>query len=225
MSTIHLPTSSGIPSRSRSRGRAALLTMPLLVAGVLGTGVTPAHAAPAEAARSGPVACGGEKIGRAPVRSEGDILIKAPLSRIWRLQTDVKSWPAWQKPVLSVDRLDRGPLRRGSSFRWTTPAPATPTTPGTILSITSTVRQVKPESCILWRGPAVGQGLRIDEGVHLWTFTKVKGGVRVHTVETWRGAQVEADVRTATALLGGSLKLWLHELKVAAEARDGRPCA
>ncbi|MGO4422378.1 hypothetical protein AB4Z54_27660, partial [Streptomyces sp. MCAF7] len=69
------------------------------------------------------------------------------------------------------------------------------------------------------RGPAIGEGLRIDEGVHLWTFTKVKGGVRVHTEETWTGAQVESDVPTATAALGAGLEVWLRDLKTTAEAR------
>ncbi|TMR25239.1 hypothetical protein ETD85_45495, partial [Nonomuraea zeae] len=94
-----------------------------------------------------------------------------------------------------------------------------PTTPATTLEITSTVKQLKRDACILWSGPAIGDGLRIDRGVHLWTFTKVKGGVHVHTEETWTGAQVEADVPTATAALGAGLEAWLRDLKAAAEAR------
>ncbi|RRR76437.1 hypothetical protein EHS43_30725, partial [Streptomyces sp. RP5T] len=85
--------------------------------------------------------------------------------------------------------------------------------------ITSTVRALRSHDCVLWRGPAVGEGLRIDEGVHLWTFTKVRGGVRVHTEETWTGSQVEADVPTATAALGWGLEAWLRDLKAAAEDR------
>lgn len=118
-----------------------------------------------------------------------------------------------------MKRLDPGPLRKGSRFRWTTPAQATPTTPATTLNITSTVRQLRHGSCILWKGPAIGDGLRIDEGVHLWTFTKVKGGVRVHTEETWTGDQVEADVPIATEALGAGLEQWLRDLKATAEAQ------
>lgn len=115
-------------------------------------------------------------------------------------------------------------LRKGSRFRWTTPAPATPTTPATTLEITSTVRQLRHQDCILWKGPATGEGLRIDEGVHLWTFRKAEGGVRVHTEETWTGDQVEADVPTATEALGQGLEAWLRDLKATAEARSaGRP--
>jgi hypothetical protein len=96
--------------------------------------------------------------------------------------------------------------------------PATPTTPGTTLGITSTVRALRHHDCVLWSGPAIGEGLRIDEGVHLWTFRKVRGGVHVHTEETWTGAQVEADVPTATAALGAGLEAWLRDLKSTAEA-------
>ncbi|MFF7377553.1 SRPBCC family protein [Streptomyces massasporeus] len=169
-----------------------------------------------------PSRCGGRGVDSgALIRYESDILIKAPLRTIWKLQTDVEGWPSWQPPVTSMERLDHGPLRKGSQFRWTTPAPATPTTPETTLEITSTVQRVRNQECILWKGPAIGEGLRIDEGVHLWTFRKVEGGVRVHTEETWTGDQVEADVPTATEALGGGIEAWLRDLKATAEARAG----
>ncbi|MFC9429659.1 SRPBCC family protein [Streptomyces sp. NPDC056987] len=212
--------------RSRSGLRVAALTACLAVAGVLGTTVPAAHAAPDPAAvghHGGAALCRGEGVDpSAVIRYRSDIVIKAPLSTVFTLQTDVARWPSWQPPVLTMRRLDPGPLRKGSRFRWTTPAPATPTTPATTLNITSTVQQLQRDRCILWRGPAIGEGLGIDEGVHLWTFTTVKGGVRVHTEETWTGAQVEADVPTATKALGDGLEAWLHDLKTTAEARAHR---
>ncbi|MET8082343.1 SRPBCC family protein [Streptomyces sp. NPDC005303] len=197
-----------------SRPRA--LAVSLAVAGVLGGTVPVAQAAN----HSGPPRCGGLGVDEdARIRYESDVVIKAPLSKVWKLQTDVERWPSWQPPVLTAERLDPGRLKKGSRFRWTTPAPATPTTPATTLGITSTVRELRRHDCVLWSGPAVGEGLRIDEGVHLWTFTKVRDGVRVHTEETWTGSQVEADVPTATAALGGGLEAWLRDLKSAAESR------
>ncbi|WP_241682911.1 hypothetical protein [Actinomadura sp. J1-007] len=97
-------------------------------------------------------------------------------------------------------------------------APPTPTTPAGTLTITSTVRQLKHGSCIRWTGPAIGTGLHID-GVHVWNFTKVRGGVLVSTEETHRGEQVDSNVPLATEILGQGLKGWLSELKTAAEAR------
>ncbi|MFC9290103.1 SRPBCC family protein [Streptomyces sp. NPDC057052] len=193
---------------------------------MLGTTTAPA----AESARSTPSApartahrdgCRGQGVDdSALIRYESDIVIDAPMSTVWKLQTDVERWPSWQPSVSGSERLDTGPLRRGSRFHWTTPVPATPTTPATALGITSTVQEIRQGHCVLWRGPAVGEGLRVDEGVHLWTFTKVGGGVHVHTEETWTGSQAEADVPTATAALGRGLETWLRDLEATAEARS-----
>lgn len=110
--------------------------------------------------------------------------------------------------------------RPGSAFRWTTPIPPNPVTPATSLDITSTVQQLKHGSCIRWTGPAVGEGLHID-GVHVWSFEKVRGGVLVRTEETHTGEQVDANVPFATGILQQGLDAWLVDLKAAAEAR---PC-
>ncbi|MFE6025970.1 SRPBCC family protein [Streptomyces niveus] len=146
-------------------------------------------------------------------------MIHAPLSTIWKLQTDVERWPSWQPPVSTIERLDHGPLRQGSSFHWTTPIPPNPETSASSLDITSTVKQLKYGACIRWTGPAIGEGLRID-GVHVWNFTKVRGGVRVTTEETHTGPQVEANVPAATEILSQGLKSWLTDLKTTAEAAN-----
>lgn len=211
------PTTS---TKSRRGARAALLAIPLAV-GILGASAAPAQAATPTAPVTGaaaPLTCRGESVDQAAkIKYRTEAFVKAPLSTVWRLQTDVVRWPSWQKPVTSMKRLDPGPLRPGSRFRWTTPAPPTQTTPDTTLSITSSVHQVQHGKCLRWSGPAIGEGLRIDNGVHVWNFTKVPGGVLVRTEETWTGAQVEADVPTATRYLGAGLEAWLSDLKTAAE--------
>ncbi|MGW2022084.1 SRPBCC family protein [Streptomyces decoyicus] len=218
---------SGIRSTDiRGTGiRAALFPLPLVL-GLLGTAAAPAGAvgshAPHASHASHPgksLTCRGKGVDPdALVRHRTETVINAPLRTIWKLQTDVERWPSWQTPIETVERLDRGPLRKGSAFRWMTPIPPNPSTPATSLEITSTVQQFKRNSCLRWTGPAIGEGLRID-GVHVWKFTKVKGGVRVTTEETHTGAQVEADVPTATKILREGLEAWLRDLKSAAEAR------
>ncbi|GAA4658387.1 SRPBCC family protein [Streptomyces youssoufiensis] len=223
-----------MPGTRDTRTRTALLALPLAVAGVLAAAATPAGAvsrptapqsgaAPSGESRPGAaVTCRGAGVDpKAVVRYQAETVIRAPLSTIWKLQTDVERWPSWQRPVETADRLDHGRFREGSAFHWTTPVRGVPSIPDTTLGITSTVEQLKRHSCIRWTGPAVGEGLRIDNGVHVWTFTKVRGGVLVRTAETHTGAQVEADVPTATALLGAGLEAWLSDLKVAAEAHGG----
>ncbi|RDI43341.1 SRPBCC family protein [Nocardia mexicana] len=175
---------------------------------------TSAAAAPA------PLTCGGLGIDEnAKIKYRAETVINAPLQTIWDLQTDVERWPSWQQPVTSMKRLDQGPLRPGAQFQWTTPAPATATTPATTLVITSSVQQIQPDQCIRWSGPGVGDGLGIDNGIHVWNFTPVEGGVLVRTEENWSGAQVEADVPTSTSFLGMGLEAWLKDLKTAAEGR------
>ncbi|MFE6771817.1 SRPBCC family protein [Streptomyces fimicarius] len=199
---------------------AALLALPLAAAGLLGAAAAPAGAA--ATARPAPsLTCQGRGVDPdALVRARTETVIDAPLSTVWKLQTEVERWPDWQTHVTSMDRLDHGPFRPGSAFRWTTPVPPNPATPATSLDITSTVEQLKRGSCIRWTGPAVGEGLHID-GVHVWTFTRVRGGVLVRTEETHTGEQVDANVPYATEILKQGLEAWLAELKTAAEAR---PC-
>ncbi len=196
--------------------RAAVITVPL-VAVLLGGAAAPAGAHSAKG-----LTCRGTGVDPGvQIRYRAEAVINAPLDVIWKLQTDVDRWPSWQKPVTSAERLDHGRFRAGSAFHWTTPIPPGTGIPATALDITSTVRQVKDRSCVRWTGPADGEGLHID-GVHVWNFTKVRGGVRVSTEETHTGPQVDANVPLATGILRAGLDAWLGDLKAAAEARAPR---
>ncbi|MGW4774414.1 SRPBCC family protein [Nocardia sp. NPDC004278] len=218
--------------RRRAGARTALFLIPLAAAVALTsvaacssgnndtrTGSTSQAATTGDLTHPASLTCQGAGIDDAArIRYRTEALIKAPLSTIWELQSDVERWPSWQQPVTSMKRLDQGPLRAGSQFRWTTPVPASPTTPATTLTITSSVQQMQQSNCIRWSGPAIGDGLRIDNGIHVWNFTEVDGGVLVRTEENWTGAQVEADIPTSTAFLGAGLEAWLKDLKATAEA-------
>ncbi|MFF3863102.1 SRPBCC family protein [Streptomyces sp. NPDC002209] len=206
-----------MPGIHRTRSHA-LFTIPLAI-GLLGAAALPAGAAalPGRGLATSLTCRGAGVDPAARVRHRAEILINAPLRTVWKLQTDVERWPSWQAPVTTAERLDHGPLRRGSAFRWTTPVPPNPT-PATSLEITSTVEQLRQQSCIRWTGPATGEGLHID-GVHVWNFTETRAGVKVSTEETHTGPQVDADVPTATAILRQGLEEWLNDLKVTAEAR------
>ncbi|MEV3859051.1 SRPBCC family protein [Streptomyces sp. NPDC050095] len=199
----------------RSAVGTALFTVPLVL-GLVGGAAVPAGAAPDS------LTCRGAGVDPdARVRHRTETVIHAPLATVWKLQADVERWPSWQAPVQSARRLDHGPLRAGSAFHWATPLPPNPATGATTLEITSTVEQLRRGSCIRWTGPGVADGLRID-GVHVWNFTRVKGGVLVRTEETHTGPQVDADVPTATKILAAGLEGWLHDLKAAAEGHgDG----
>ncbi|MFJ4696381.1 SRPBCC family protein [Streptomyces sp. NPDC088766] len=143
----------------------------------------------------------------APVITRASILVHAPLSVIWKVQTDVENWPAWQPEVDVVTKETPGRLRPGSVFHWSTEG----------LDITSTVRQVEHGKRLAWGGPA--QGIT---AVHVWTFTRTGNGVLVHTEESWTGAPVVAGQAALQAALDNSLHNWLTNLKREAEARAAR---
>ncbi|MFJ1706291.1 SRPBCC family protein [Kitasatospora sp. NPDC088346] len=197
--------------------RTALLALPLAAA-LLGAGAAPSGATTAPHPGAS-LTCRGQGVDPdAKVRHRAAIVIHAPLRTVWDLQADVSGWPSWQRPVTTAVRLDHGPLHAGSAFRWTTPVPPAAGLPASTLVITSTVRQIAHGSCIRWTGPADGTGLHID-GVHVWNFARIPGGVLVSTEETHTGPQVDADVPTATAILREGLESWLHALKTTAEQR------
>jgi len=194
---------------TRVRMLTAMAGMTAVLGVTFGTGAAPAVAAPAisghGAGAAGKLTCAGQGIDTtAPVISTGEILIHAPLSTVYDLQTDINHWTAWRPDVDSAQRLDHGRLRAGSSFRWETGG----------LTVASTLTAVKPNRCTAWGGPAAG-----IQGEHVWTYTRVKGGTLVRTAESWSGAPVEADVPGAQAILDGSLAQWRQDLKTTAEAR------
>ena len=137
-----------------ARMRTALVALPLAATALFGALAAPAQADAATAtATQRPLTCQGQGIDpTAQLHYQTQIFIKAPLSTVWRVHTDVAAWPQWQSAVSTMEPLTPGRLRPGSQFRWTTPAPATASTPATTLVITSTVQDVRPGQCIRWMG-------------------------------------------------------------------------
>ncbi|ATY11691.1 polyketide cyclase /reductase [Amycolatopsis sp. AA4] len=184
----------------RTSLRTALLAVPLTIASALSA--APAHAA----ASPDSLTCQGKGVDTgAKARHRAEILIHAPLHTIRGLQTDVEAWTSWQKPAapMTVRRLDPGPLRRHSRFRATVHAPTS------TVVISSTVQQLQRGKCLRWTGPADGTGYHID-GVHVWTFHPVRGGVLVRTEESHSGPQADPGSDMG-------LETWLADLKTAAE--------
>ena len=48
---------------------------------------------------------------------ENELVIDAPVAVVWKLTEDVEGWPATTPTVTSVERLDSGPMRVGSTAR------------------------------------------------------------------------------------------------------------
>ena len=138
----------------------------------------------------------------APVITRDEILIDAPLERVWGLHTDISSWSEWL-PDIDASTIE-GPLAVGTVFRWQTYS----------LSIESTIQEIDPPRRIVWSGPA--QGIT---AIHVWTMTPSVDGVVVHTEESWEGDPVRAQPKEMQQALDGSLRAWLQSLKDKAETQ------
>ena len=175
------------------------------------TASTPTASTPGPATASGGPrpTCGGKTVDRgAPVITDGGVTIHASPQRVWSVLTNIPAWPTWKRDVPSAMRLDSGPLRVGSRFRWENGG----------LHITSTVRAVDSEQCVLWDGPADG-----IQGIHLWTLTPVAGGTLVHTEESWSGDRVGSDPAAAKSMLAAGLAAGTADLRAAAERTPAPP--
>ena len=138
----------------------------------------------------------------APVITRDEILIDAPLERVWGLHTDISSWSEWL-PDIDASTIE-GPLAVGTVFRWQTYS----------LSIESTIQEIDPPRRIVWSGPA--QGIT---AIHVWTMTPSVDGVVVRTEESWDGDPVRAQPKEMQQALDGSLRAWLQSLKEKAETQ------
>ncbi|WP_159324025.1 SRPBCC family protein [Streptomyces tendae] len=139
----------------------------------------------------------------APVIARASVVIKAPVRTIWNLHTDIDAWDAWIPEITPAQKETPGPLRPGTVFDWSPQG----------MKVTSTVAQVDRNRCTAWAAPVNG----ID-GVHLFTFKKVRGGVLATTEESWAGAPAEADIPGNQAALETGLVDWVNRLKTTAEA-------
>ena len=139
--------------------------------------------------------------GDAPVIARHEIHINAPLETVWRLQTNVNNWPAWQTDITAA--LLDGPFEPGASFTWTSYG----------FTVTSTIYAVEDHSRTLWRG--ANRGIM---GTHEWVYTPTPTGTHVATHESFSGQPVQADPTGMQSALDKSLTDWLGHLKATAES-------
>lgn len=107
---------------------------------------------------------------KAPLHAEKDILISAPLEKVWSEITQIDQWSTWQPDVTS-SRLD-GTLVKGTMFYWKAKG----------LNIASTLQIVEPVQRIGWTGKSLGM-----QAIHIWIFEKRKEGTYVKTKESLSG--------------------------------------
>jgi len=137
----------------------------------------------------------------APVFSRKEIIIHAPVEKVWQIQTGIESWVNWQ-PDVSSAQLE-GSLATGTVFRWKAKG----------LAITSTLHTVEPQQRIGWTGVSLGM-----YAIHNWTFER-QGEKNTHVVteESLSGWLTRLMKLLDPLFLEKSLEASLQILKATAE--------
>jgi uncharacterized membrane protein len=107
---------------------------------------------------------------QAPAVAERQVVIEAPVERVWAVLTDIADWGRWQRGVSEVSV--HGPLEPGTSFHWKAGR----------FGITSTLAEVLPPWRIAWEGKTMG--VRV---LHAWHLRALGGGTVVETAESFDG--------------------------------------
>jgi len=106
----------------------------------------------------------------ASVFARKEIIIHAPVEKVWQIQTDIENWNKWQPDITSA-KLE-GSLAAGTIFRWKAKG----------LNIVSTLHTVKPHQQIGWTGISLGMF-----AIHNWKFEARGATTLVVTEESLSG--------------------------------------
>ncbi len=136
---------------------------------------------------------------RAPIKSEGSIIVSAPSHTVWNVITDISRWSSW-RPEVSASHLD-GALAAGTPFTWTVD--------GT--GIKSQIAAVEGQKRIAWTGHAMGL-----TAIHVWMIEPLGSNkTSVRTIETMTG--FPSSLFYSSADLQKTNAKWLSDLKRASE--------
>lgn len=136
----------------------------------------------------------------APAFARREIVIHAPVEKVWQIQTDIENWSQWQ-PDIILAKLE-GALTAGTTFRWK----------AKILNIVSTIHTVNPKQQIGWTGISLGMF-----AVHNWTFEARGETTRVITEESLSGWLTRLMKLVDSNFLEKSMEASLQFLKTKAE--------
>jgi uncharacterized protein YndB with AHSA1/START domain len=137
---------------------------------------------------------------KASLQAQKELLINAPIERVWQILTTINAWATWQNDVANAHL--EGRLKAGTRFVWKAGG----------MNITSILQEVEENKIISWTGVAFG-----TYAVHVWEFQKIGDTTRVITRESlagWLPAMIKIFKPT---FLEDSLKKVLESLKNCAE--------
>lgn len=138
----------------------------------------------------------------APVITRLQMVIDAPVERVWGVFADVDHWSQWQKEI-PVSKIN-GPFKAGTSFDWKTHG----------LTIRSTFHTVEKNNTLGWSGPAFG-----SFAIHNWRFIRKGNYTVVEVEESMEGWLVWLLQDSFQSVNTGSLIYWLNALKTISEKK------
>jgi uncharacterized protein YndB with AHSA1/START domain len=106
----------------------------------------------------------------AAIQSHTEILVRAPVARVWQILADAPNWPAWMPGVKNV-RLD-STVAPDATFTWQSGSSR----------IKSTFAVVEPGRELTWIGISAGA-----KAIDRHTLEATEGGTRVFTEESMAG--------------------------------------
>jgi uncharacterized membrane protein len=137
----------------------------------------------------------------AVLKTSKEIEIHAPVSAVWKTQTDIDAWKNWQ-PDISSAQL-KGELASGAIFEWTSGG----------YKLKSTLVEVVENRTLGWKGAGFGVS-----AIHVWHFISLENGnTLVRTEESMDGWLVKLFKNMMNRKLNDSLETWLSALKVEVE--------
>lgn len=136
----------------------------------------------------------------APVRSNQEIQIKAPIKKVWSVMADVNIWDKRQSDISKAKLLSE--LNIGGKFTWRTGG----------AGINSTFHTINKPTQLGWSGKTYGM-----YAVHNWYFEETDNGTLVSVDENMEGFLASLFKKAFNRNLGRDMGNWLLYLKKEAE--------
>jgi len=140
----------------------------------------------------------------APIHAKKDILINAPVQKVWELFADINRWPQWQKNITKADATL--PLNVGSTFAITNAG----------IDSQATINALEHNQYLGWESHYSNRDVQ-----HNWHFTTMANGLTLVTdEEAMEGSFAEENKLVIQPLIEKSKTEWLAFLKTEAEKNN-----
>lgn len=133
---------------------------------------------------------------KARVKAHQEIMIEAPVEKVWDRLTSIKDWDKWQSAISSV-KIDSA-ISKNISFKWSSNG----------ISFNSIIHTNQKNESFGWIGTTWGA-----QAIHNWTFIKEESQTRVIVDESLEGLLISLFSNYFQDNLNKGMQLNLKELK------------